>query len=369
MTTTSPRRSPRKTSHPSHAPKERHCKRCPGRPLLRECEHSAKAKKQVARQSRRHEAQSAKTPAGDPTTNSSASQAPNSPSPAPSRETAPRAETPIDPALLGPNEGPVGPPLYPLPAHLRGAPQMPTPSPQPANSSISCSSPARPSTQSSPHPAGSTFITFNGDNATFNADHINNNRSMHTDDDDKDDQDTNKCVRVSKKNPVYGFVRGSMRGEIPWDVPRRHPKEPYEASRELRTKAFNERVKRIVERCEEVANVTGCWLYFSAHLSTSNHGFVHFVSKNLNADAGGALDEIHSLHSNLYTSLSKATIRNVAEVEMEAAKTREELRKTKEAEASALTAVDSLQRSIADKDKIIEELRSVLLARGEGSVS
>ncbi|KAK7060733.1 hypothetical protein VNI00_000465 [Paramarasmius palmivorus] len=138
---------------------------------------------------------------------------------------------------------------------------------------------------------------------------------------------TSGRVRVSQKNQPFGRVHGAMRGTLEWNVPRRRAKEPYETSRELRTKTFKERMERILQRCEEVANVTGCWLYISSQMATSNHGFVHFASDALVRDADQRMNDLHAFHSNMHTALSRATVRDVAAVEMENAELKDKLEK------------------------------------------
>ncbi|EEB91644.1 hypothetical protein MPER_09968 [Moniliophthora perniciosa FA553] len=128
----------------------------------------------------------------------------------------------------------------------------------------------------------------------------------------------------------------------------------------MRTKIFKERMATILQRCEELCNVTGCWLYMSAQLATSNHGFVHFASDALVRDVDTRMNDVHALHSNMYSALCKATIRDVAQAEMETAQVRSQLAQAKAAEAAAVDNAAALQKQLDAREEMMAKLRSML---------
>ncbi|KAK7020288.1 hypothetical protein VNI00_017740 [Paramarasmius palmivorus] len=350
---TSPRRSPRKATSLSIAPKARHCNRCPDKPLLRECSiHSAKAKK-AARSSNQ-----APTPIfmseNQPATNTS-------------KDNRDSTDFVLDPRLV--EEDRLRDAARQASASedlLRNAARQSSPEGA-AEGQIQNHIPSQLFPPSSPlHDPTSdqTLINFEGDPVHGTPLRFVNSNPSGLSTPSRASSVTvasqsqkKKRIRVSGKTQPFGRVKGAMRGELEWNIPRRREREQYESSRELRTKCFNVRIERIVQRCEEVARATGCWLYFSAQHRFSDHGFVHYASDRLLSDGGDLINEVHTLHSNMYDALQKATIRDVAQAEMDAARARE-------GEQAALKDVAALQDTVANKDVVIEKLRAVVLANG-----
>ncbi|KAK7043038.1 hypothetical protein VNI00_008776 [Paramarasmius palmivorus] len=373
MTLASPRRTPRKAGHPTPgAPKERHCKRCPNRPLLRECAHSAKARKTTVSSIDKTPLASQHSPVQLPVSDPTVSLRPPHPQAYLLLGQNLQAASPTTPTHHSSTNIPVDPALHQVTA-LQGTrveqssplrPDLPPYTQRRVDTdpfedigseydNDRLSSPSPGPEASSPVSNGNlTFVNLNSNSARFSSSTPSVSRSGSS------------RVRVSQKNQPYGRVKGAMRGNLEWNIPRRRSVEPYNASRESRTTQFQRRMSRILQRCEEVANVTGCWLYISSQLATSNHGFVHFASDALIRDADQRMNDLHAFHSNMHTALSRATVRDVAQVEMENVQVRAELTEAKKSEAAARESLNDLQKKLEEQERKMARILDLLPEAG-----
>ncbi|KAK7030893.1 hypothetical protein VNI00_014003 [Paramarasmius palmivorus] len=391
MVAVSPRQTPRKAKHITPgAPKERRCNRCPDRPLLRECAHSAQARKTssknapVTQQSLASQVSSPDTPVLEaPPLHPQARLGahlllnqnlqdilPLTPS---QHRRVSVEDIPIDPALQA-SEQPASHelatptrPQSPPYTQTRPRPQSPpytqrrpneehlsleelaSDDDQPSNLCPDRSSPA------GPRQSNLTFVNLNSQSARFSSSSVTSAASTPS-----ASRSGSSRIRVSQKNQPYGRIKGAMRGNLEWNVPRRREVEPYDLTRENRTKQFQLRMARILQRCEEVANVTGCWLYISSQIATSNHGFVHFASDALIRDADQRMNDLHAFHSNMHTALSRATVRDVAQVEMENVQVRAQLAEAKESEAAARQSVSEMQKKLDEQERKLARILELL---------
>ncbi|KAK7029661.1 hypothetical protein VNI00_014359 [Paramarasmius palmivorus] len=343
-----PRRTPRKAKHVTPGiPKERRCNRCPERPLLRQCAHSAQARKSMAYLLLNQNLQDA-----SPTTPSQ-------------RHRDSTDEIPIDPALQQtseqqrPNTQDSSPVRPQSPPYTQRRPR-PTDDPLSLEELASDDEPNSSGIpdRSSPAPSQSNFTFVNLDSraARFNLSSAASTPSVS--------RSGSSRIRVSQKNQPYGRVKGAMRGNIEWNIPRRRELEPYDSARENRTKQFQLRMARILQRCEELANVTGCWLYLSGQIATSNHGFVHFASDSLIRDADQRMNDLHAFHSNMHTALSRATVRDVAQVEMENVQVRAQLAEARQSEAAARQSVSEMQEKLEEQGRKLARILQLLPSSG-----
>ncbi|KAK7019227.1 hypothetical protein VNI00_018127 [Paramarasmius palmivorus] len=148
-------------------------------------------------------------------------------------------------------------------------------------------------------------------------------------------------IRASLGNPVFGKVEGAYRGSRLFDVARTRPLKPPRTRRVA--KHFHERMNALLTRCEDLAHETGCWLYISAQLPTSNVPFTHFSSERLRAEGGTILDEVHDASDRMYDTLVSARRRDNAQLASEIIHANRERDAAREAEATAIQRASQLE--------------------------
>ncbi|KAJ6536761.1 hypothetical protein DFH09DRAFT_931165, partial [Mycena vulgaris] len=133
---------------------------------------------------------------------------------------------------------------------------------------------------------------------------------------------TKTRVRITNRNAVYGTVEWAKRGAKSMGmspVAPRHAqqrtgaviprmwalKEPI-TSQSKSSCRFLRLVTDILERCEQVSQETGCWLFFSAQHMFAKVPFLHYASPRIRKEGRKEVEEITNHFNRLFLSLIAA---------------------------------------------------------------
>ncbi|KAF8068574.1 hypothetical protein FPV67DRAFT_1448491 [Lyophyllum atratum] len=328
-----------------------HCNRCEGRPLLKECKHSARGKKLAALEV--EQAQASDIPGSSPTPMPQAS------------ETRSRcvSDSVIDPLLRGPTT-PQRPPSTasfvqpPAMAPLRifslsspTGPQSPLPPSSPMGPSSPC--PSSPIGGSSPSP----FMLESSTTKPRNR-------------------------KPTLANPKYGFVEGSQRGGRSYEILRMKELPLPSPSQSKASDRFTYVMKDVIQRIERLGAETGAWIFIAGQHShaLSLDSFLSYASPALRRDAlkhvedllnkfGDTVDGLQTLSKDRVIELTENCNKAQREkilAETEAREAREALAAQQEEMALLQSVLDDLA-SGAIQSHQIQGITSHSTARAQNS--
>ncbi|KAJ7753388.1 hypothetical protein DFH07DRAFT_774138 [Mycena maculata] len=148
-------------------------------------------------------------------------------------------------------------------------------------------------------------------------------------------------VRITNTNALHGLVEGARRGgqALDEEIPRmRKLRGPIE-NRGDSTRRFLRLVKDIMERCEQVSQETGCWLFFTAQHMFAKEPFLHYASPRIRKEGRKEVEEITNNFNRLFLTLiaarnheSKEMHRKLLAAEEKEADAQKELQAAREGE-------------------------------------
>ncbi|KAF6756413.1 hypothetical protein DFP72DRAFT_846727 [Ephemerocybe angulata] len=157
-------------------------------------------------------------------------------------------------------------------------------------------------------------------------------------------------VRATVANPYHGHVAGAQRGIDTFKIVRKHaPPAPLDSTKDAAA-YFNQSIGPIIERCEDIARKTGCWLFIGAQHITAQNGMVHYVSPRLVSDAPEEIEDITNELDDLIRGLRKSRRHDalrvcveLAEAEREKQRLAAELQAMKQKELETAELLHRLQ--------------------------
>ncbi|KAJ6477492.1 hypothetical protein DFH09DRAFT_1108600 [Mycena vulgaris] len=308
----------------------RRCRRCPGAPYLSECDHSknAKARKKSSQPGASSATGQASVTRGTPTPQPPADLSPQTPFNRPQTQcntTRPPFNTPTNTIgfpQINYTPGALHGPLDRLPASVQNLPPVYqsllgqiTTSP---SSTQFMSSPG--SMSLNPSPSGidhlidpSLVAPIIGTGLSANLIGLGGSRN-------EDNQVTPSPTptkirdRPSKKTPIFGKVKGAYRGSKPLEIVRQRGSRALISDKIACTQRFTRKSRELIERCEDLAQETSCWLFFTAQHVNANEPFLHYSSPRLLRDGKSDIEDITNEFNKLFISLSAARQREAFEM-------------------------------------------------------
>ncbi|KAJ2915825.1 hypothetical protein MD484_g4587, partial [Candolleomyces efflorescens] len=158
----------------------------------------------------------------------------------------------------------------------------------------------------------------------------------------------NVRVRPTKSHPTNGYVQGVYRGSEPYDMILRGHKLP-----EPRTKGASQRFKRLIhplmERCEDIATETSCWLLIAAQHVTSQEPMFYYVSPRLANEAQQETEAILTATSDLVSQLRQARRTDAVEFQRELQDERRQKQDLQNALESSTTSQAQMAQTLEEK--------------------
>ncbi|KAJ7740001.1 hypothetical protein DFH07DRAFT_965494 [Mycena maculata] len=146
-------------------------------------------------------------------------------------------------------------------------------------------------------------------------------------------------VRITNTNALHGLVEGARRGGQALEIPRMQKLRGPIENRGDSTRRFLRLVKDIMERCEQVSQETGCWLFFTAQHMFAKEPFLHYASPRIRKEGRKEVEEITNNFNRLFLTLiaarnheSKEMHRKLLAAEEKEADAQKELQAAREGE-------------------------------------
>ncbi|KAK7016273.1 hypothetical protein R3P38DRAFT_3203172 [Favolaschia claudopus] len=160
-------------------------------------------------------------------------------------------------------------------------------------------------------------------------------------------------VRVTKTNPIHGYIVGAMRGGKRYNIIRTKPLRDPIASQAEASARFLRCATDIIERCERMSNETGCWLYFTTQHLFARAPFLHYASPRLLKEGKKDTEQLTNHFNKLFASLvasrneeSKQLHQRLLSAEDEKRTATEALAAAQGAERDALLRAESTERRL-----------------------
>ncbi|KAJ7849342.1 hypothetical protein B0H13DRAFT_1869607 [Mycena leptocephala] len=161
--------------------------------------------------------------------------------------------------------------------------------------------------------------------------------------------------RASKKNPVFGKVKGAYRGSEPLEIIKQRDYRPAILDRAQCTQRFSKKTRDLIEKCDELAQETSCWLFFSAQHINANEAFLHYSSPRLVKEGRKEVEDLTNDFNKLYINLMAARQRNAAEMSKKLQAAEEKQASTSKALDEAAQELETARKDAAEEKKRLEE--------------
>ncbi|KDR76691.1 hypothetical protein GALMADRAFT_139587 [Galerina marginata CBS 339.88] len=152
--------------------------------------------------------------------------------------------------------------------------------------------------------------------------------------------------RATLANPKHGFVR-AMRGADRHDVVRKHARPEGIQEAKIASKRFLENMNRLIEKADDLAASTGCWLFVGAQHRGAVGGTLHYTSPGLLHDAGEQMNGIAQDFQDLMTNLLHTGRTDVLELSRK-------LKKAEIEKEEANKQVNGLEERVARQERLLQ---------------
>ncbi|KAJ7739669.1 hypothetical protein DFH07DRAFT_778655 [Mycena maculata] len=167
-------------------------------------------------------------------------------------------------------------------------------------------------------------------------------------------------LRSSKHSPIFGFVKGAYRGSDPLQIVRsREARKPLTSRSEV-SHRFSKKTRELIERCEDLATETSCWLSFSAQHINANEAFFHYTSPRLLRDGKKDMEDIASNLNLLFFNLMKGRQNDALALTKRLATTTQELETTSQVLQEATKELDDT-RNAMEQSRLNAEIQKANL--------
>ncbi|KAK7055926.1 hypothetical protein R3P38DRAFT_3566036 [Favolaschia claudopus] len=153
-------------------------------------------------------------------------------------------------------------------------------------------------------------------------------------------------IRASNGNPAFGKVQGAYRGSETADIIRSRAQRQKISDRKECSARFGRKTKELIERCEDLAQETGCWLFFTAQHPYAKEPFYHFASSRLLRDSKTDVETIINQFNKIFASLLAGRQRDAASMH----------KKLQEALAAQASSSKALENVAEEKEALAVEL-------------
>jgi hydroxyethylthiazole kinase-like sugar kinase family protein len=108
-------------------------------------------------------------------------------------------------------------------------------------------------------------------------------------------------------------------------------------------------------QCDELAQETSCWLFFSAQHINANEAFLHYSSPRLVKEERKEVEDLTNDFNKLYINLMAARQRNAAEMSKKLQAAEEKQASTSKALDEAAQELETARKDAAEEKKRLEE--------------
>ncbi|KAJ7704644.1 hypothetical protein B0H14DRAFT_2548090 [Mycena olivaceomarginata] len=169
-------------------------------------------------------------------------------------------------------------------------------------------------------------------------------------------------IRPSKANPTFGKVKGAYRGSEPAGIVRTRPKKEALTDRKACSQRFSRKTKELIERCEDLAQETGCWLFFTAQHTHAKEPFYHYTSPRLLRDSKSDVETVTNTFNKLFASLLAARQKDASLMHKQLEEVQAAQASSSRALEEALNERELAQNKLEDANKRLEEYKALLAA-------
>ncbi|KAJ2927244.1 hypothetical protein H1R20_g9851, partial [Candolleomyces eurysporus] len=162
-----------------------------------------------------------------------------------------------------------------------------------------------------------------------------------------------KRVYASDKNPHHGYIEGVGRGNRMIKMARKRKLKVVYTDQHTSSMNWRRLTRDFMTRAEDVANRTASWLYVAIHNPAASQPFTHFASRRLRLEAPDDLQKIHQQVASLMTILKRADRSHSLQSEKEKEKV---LQQMQEATDKAEKAMEQAAKAESEAQRLREEL-------------
>ncbi|KAJ3504075.1 hypothetical protein NLJ89_g8131 [Agrocybe chaxingu] len=164
-----------------------------------------------------------------------------------------------------------------------------------------------------------------------------------------------KRIRVSQRNPKFGFVEGAMMGTGPMKLPRLQDARPPQTDLAKAKKRFNRVMGTVISRAERLAEETDCWLIVIGQQPGEGPA-LHYTSSRLRREARNEATAIVDQFQQLTYALNLARTQDALQLQSAYEdKIQQERDRSDNAKKTAEAAQQEVRRITEDAEKIREE--------------
>ncbi|KAK7030575.1 hypothetical protein R3P38DRAFT_2774895 [Favolaschia claudopus] len=151
------------------------------------------------------------------------------------------------------------------------------------------------------------------------------------------------------------------------NIVRKSPLKPAMNERRKAGARFTRRSQEFIEKCENLAEETSCWLFIAAQHPNATEPFYHYSSPKLIRDAKTDVEDITNLFNTLFTNLKTARQQDTLDLTKKLHDIEENFASTSQHLTDTLNEVAEHEKRIAEQEEQLNQYKALLAQQQQQS--